>query len=90
MRAYFQKHVIVNSWCRCVKWNKEVGGKPNSYHVKAMAADFWLPSVPAGTVADYLETKYPDAYGIGRYPGFTHIDVRADRARWQEEKDGNI
>jgi hypothetical protein len=33
-------------------------------------------------VADYLEEKYPDKYGIGRYIGRTHLDIRKTKARW--------
>jgi hypothetical protein len=45
--------------------------------------DFWIKDVHADDVADYLESKYPSKYGIGRYVGRTHVDVRSDKAyRW--------
>jgi len=65
-----------------------------SFHIMAKAADFrvevrdkksgkWA-RVPADQVADYLEDKYPDCYGIGRYRGVTHLDVRDGKARWDK------
>ena len=30
----------------------------------------------------YLTEKYPGKYGIGKYPTFTHIDTRLNKARW--------
>jgi uncharacterized protein YcbK (DUF882 family) len=74
--------VHFNSWCRCWEHNKDVGGLPDSYHPKAIAVDFWIKSIPDDSVADYLEAKYPNKYGIGRYKGRTHLDVRKLKARW--------
>ena len=62
----------------------------NSEHLRGKAADImvqrqegrkWVTAAPK-EVADYLETKYPDTYGIGRYDNRTHIDVRSHKARW--------
>jgi hypothetical protein len=33
-------------------------------------------------VADFFEQQFPNSHGIGRYDTFTHIDVRAKKARW--------
>jgi len=82
IRAFFGRPVIPNSWCRCPAYNERIGGANDSYHMKAMAADIWISGIGADIIADYLERLYPDRYGIGRYPGFTHIDVRPNKARW--------
>ena len=83
---HFQGVVTVNSGCRCEVHNKNVGGSPNSQHLKGTAADIKVLYSPGeidpSTVADYLEKKYSNTYGIGRYNTFTHIDVRKNKARW--------
>ena len=93
-RTHFGGHKLhITSGCRCVLHNADTPtAKPNSMHPKAIAADFWIENVPADDVADYLEEKYPDRYGIGRYDDRTHLDVRPDKARWDERTkkgDGN-
>lgn len=74
--------VKINSGNRCHDHNLKIGGAPGSYHVKGMAADFVVNNVHADEVADYLEDKYPDWFGIGRYKGRTHLDSRTKPARW--------
>lgn len=82
-RNYFlSKPVTINSGCRCEAHNKKEGGAPGSKHVKGIAADFVIAGVHADIVYNYLDEKYPDKYGIGRYDGRTHIDVRPEKARW--------
>lgn len=72
----------INSGCRCDAHNEKEGGSKGSRHKLGIAADFRINDVPADDVADYLEEKYPHCYGIGRYSGRTHIDVRAGKGRW--------
>jgi len=72
----------INSGCRCAEHNIKQGGSKASAHVKGTAMDFWIKGVPADDVYDYLDKKYPDRFGIGRYNGRTHLDVRATKARW--------
>lgn len=74
--------VIINCGCRCPKHNKEVGGAPKSKHLLGKAADIRVIGFHPNSVAEYLESTYPDKYGIGRYNSFTHIDVREIPARW--------
>lgn len=74
--------VILNCACRCPKHNAKVGGKPKSQHLFGKAADVRVKGILPSIVADYLESKYTDMYGIGRYQTFTHIDVRPNKARW--------
>lgn len=67
---------------RCEAWNAQTpGASPDSTHVKALGADVKCRFKSADEVADYLEQKYPDKYGIGRYKGRTHIDVKPGPAR---------
>lgn len=88
VRNYFMQPVVINSACRCEKHNAAAGGAKGSKHKLGIAGDIkviganGLPPVQPRRVADYLEKKYPDKYGIGRYKTFTHVDVRPTPARW--------
>ena len=83
VRDYFGQPVRINSGCRCPKHNAAIGGSKNSQHLFGKAADIVVLGVFAWDVDEYLKDKYPDKYGIGRYSGWTHIDVRAGKARWK-------
>ncbi len=84
--------IYITSGNRCESHNRSasVAGAANSQHIHARAADFKLKRVLPGSeeyidadaVADYLELKYPNKYGVGRYQGRTHVDIRAKAARW--------
>lgn len=86
VRAYFNKPVHITSGCRCISHNHTVGGSTYSKHVEGRAADFVVSGIDHNIVADYLENKYPDTYGIGRYDGRCHIDSREEPARWDERE----
>lgn len=83
-RKYFSNPVLITSGCRCEAYNKSIGGASKSKHVKAIASDIAVKNVPPDDVAEYFEGMYPDKYGIGRYTGWTHIDVRETPARWDK------
>ena len=73
----------VNSGCRCKAHNKAEGGSTNSQHLYGRAADIRVAGVDASEVYEYLDTKYTGRYGVGKYNGRTHIDVRSGPAtRW--------
>jgi uncharacterized protein YcbK (DUF882 family) len=74
--------IHINSGCRCKKHNANEGGSLKSKHLIGRAADFYLEHIHPDKVADYLESKYHDKYGIGRYIGRTHFDSRRAMARW--------
>ncbi|EAW5910815.1 serine/threonine protein kinase [Salmonella enterica] len=82
VREHFGKPVIINSANRCPTHNKRVGGASNSTHLRSIASDIVVKGVSPSAVYDYLDSKYPSKYGIGKYNSFTHIDVRGYRARW--------
>jgi len=82
LRAHFSASVVINSGIRCKDYNQVIGGSYRSQHIQGTAADVYVRGVYADDVADYLEDTYPDEYGIGRYDGRTHIDVRPNKARW--------
>lgn len=84
LHDHFNSPIRINSGCRCPAQNAIEGGAPSSQHLRGKAADVVVAGVSPETVANYLEAAYPTRYGIGRYPkkGFTHIDVRPEKARW--------
>ena len=93
IRKHFDKPVHINRGCSCVDHNDVVQlaynpdyifGTSDSQHLYGKACDFRVQDIHADKVADYLEEKYPNKYGIGRYNGRTHIDVRANKARWDK------
>ncbi len=82
LRFSFSAQVIINSGCRCVKHNADVGGTPESQHLLGKAADIVVKGIPAKEIYDHLTHKYIGMYGIGLYDNFVHLDVRNKKARW--------
>ena len=86
VREWFKKPVIITGGNRCQKHNIQVGGALKSQHVFGMACDFKVQGVHEDEISTYLKITYPEKYGIGRYSGRTHIDVREFPARWDNRK----
>lgn len=82
LRKYFNSPVTINSGNRCREYNTKIGGKKNSQHLLSRAADIVVSGIEPSFVVEYLESRYPDQYGIGSYDTFTHVDTRGWRARW--------
>jgi uncharacterized protein YcbK (DUF882 family) len=57
------------------------GAAPNSQHISGRAADIALPGIAHARVADAAEIAR--APGLGRYGGFTHLDVGPPGRRWR-------
>lgn len=75
--------IIILSGFRCSAHNREVGGKPGSFHMLGKAADVASTVVSAQKLSAYAETVPVFRNGgLGRYAGFTHVDARGYRARW--------
>lgn len=84
VRIHFAKPITITSGNRCVAHNRKIGGASKSKHIFGTACDFKVKNVHADIVADYLEEEYPDTFGIGRYKGRTHLDIRKSKARWDK------
>ena len=82
IRVHFGSPLVINSAARCLKHNRSIGSRDTSQHVQGKAADIAVKGVAPEKVADYVELFQPDRGGIGRYRGFTHVDVRDSKARW--------
>lgn len=80
IREHFNAPVIINSGYRTPSWNAKVGGTPNSYHCKGMAADIVVKAHSSSEVAKYADSIMEQG-GVIRYTNFTHIDVREERYR---------
>lgn len=76
MRDDIGKPIVVNSGVRCAKHNAEVGGEPNSYHLKGMAADIRVADMKPATVAAVAMRYFR---GVGIYRTFVHVDIRRQR-----------
>lgn len=83
IRDHFGKAITINSAYRNATYNKKIGGASKSQHIYGKAADIVVSGVSPEKVAQYAEYLMPNKGGIGLYPSFTHIDVRANRARWK-------
>ena len=82
VRMHFNRPVTITSGYRCLKHNGAVGGAPKSKHPLGMAADIVVEDVPTKDVYKFLDTVFPNTYGLGLSERFTHIDVRPNKARW--------
>lgn len=86
LRDHLGEPIHVNSGYRSPAHNDKVGGKKNSYHMKAMAADITCksktPKQLAAIIEKLIAAKKMKQGGIGIYAGFIHYDVRGSKARW--------
>ena len=79
VRAILDQPMSVHCVYRCPKHNAEVGGVPNSEHVKGWACDFSVKGMTAKQVQAKLKPHLGALIGgLGRYPGFTHVDRRTN------------
>lgn len=84
LRDYLGVPVNVTSGYRTPEHNKKVGGVERSQHKYGKAADIWARGKSHEEVSQAAEKIGFD--GVGRYDGFTHVDVRGYRARWNYRK----
>jgi uncharacterized protein YcbK (DUF882 family) len=82
VRDRFKSPVRINSGCRCLDHNEDIGGSKNSQHVLGRAADTTVDGVSPEEVYEYLSRKYPTRYGMSCYDTFVHIDTRSNKSRW--------
>ena len=79
VREHFNQPIHINSGFRCVIYNEQVGGAPDSFHLQAWAADIVINNVSPKSVYAYFDQKYPEKYGVIEYDNFVHIDIRAKK-----------
>jgi len=88
MRAKFGRCTVVSGY-RTANHNASVGGKPDSRHMyhnhpAEPAADLQFASGNPSQWTAEAERLMPNRGGIGTYPTFTHVDIRPNRARWDQ------
>lgn len=91
VREYFGgKPVAILSGYRSPAYNRSVGGVKASQHLLGTAADIDVQGVKPARVADAIAYLISEGRmlpgGLGRYPGFTHYDIRGRNARWSGSK----
>jgi uncharacterized protein YcbK (DUF882 family) len=86
IREHFDKPIRITSAFRCFDHNLAVGGSFDSQHTKGRAADIQIEDTTPDEVYAFIDSLYPNKYGVGLYTNgkgaFVHVDTRAKRARW--------
>ena len=86
LRDEISEPIHINSAYRHTAYNKKIGGKPQSQHIQAKAADItaksFTPKQLAAVIEKLIKAGKMKQGGIGVYPGFTHYDIRGTIARW--------
>lgn len=86
LRDHLKEPIRINSAYRHKAYNARIGGKPSSQHLTASAVDITVRSMSPrklkGVVERLIKQKKLWFGGIGLYPGFLHVDIRKDTARW--------
>jgi uncharacterized protein YcbK (DUF882 family) len=82
VRIHFNSPVSITSGYRCEIHNRNVGGAKNSQHKLGTAADIVVNGIEPSEVHHFIDSIFPNSYGLGYYDSFTHIDVRDGKVRW--------
>ena len=86
LRDHLGEPLRINSAYRTAEHNKRVGGRPESMHLRAMAADITCksksPKQLKAIIERLIKAKKLWFGGVGLYPGFVHVDIRTTVARW--------
>lgn len=75
----------VTSWYRPPSVNYEVGGVANSQHITGGAADIYTYVGDEFEFEKFVDRMWSDralGYGVASGLGFTHLDLRKGRIRW--------
>lgn len=85
IRGVAGRAVTITSAYRTPGHNAKEGGAEQSQHLYGLAADIVVAGMAPREVAAIARDLMPDWGGVGIYAqkGFTHIDVREDRADWE-------
>ena len=86
LRDELNEPIHINSAYRHKEYNKKIGGEKNSQHLLAKAADITVKSKTPKQLSELIEKMISDGKlkfgGMGVYPGFVHVDIRTQKARW--------
>jgi uncharacterized protein YcbK (DUF882 family) len=84
VRDHFGLPLVITSGCRCFDHNRSVGGSDNSQHLLGRASDFKIVGISPEDILDYINSRWPNEFGVGIYHSWIHIDSRDAVARWDE------
>lgn len=86
LRDYLGEAININSSYRHPEYNKRIGGASKSQHLTASAADITVKSKTPKQLSVIIEKLITEKKlrfgGMGVYPGFVHVDIRKNKARW--------
>lgn len=82
-QVYYGEPIFVTSAYRSKEHNKEVGGAPNSYHLKGEAVDIRLPSTKEKTRRLLKALQDAEFRGLGLYSTHIHADRREKLTTWR-------
>jgi uncharacterized protein YcbK (DUF882 family) len=80
IRIPLNEPIIVNSWWRSPTRNEQVGGAENSQHLLGKAMDIRCLHITPKKVQAFITDSWPGGLGYGKT--FTHVDIRARKARF--------
>lgn len=83
LRALIKMPLFINSGYRCPVYNKRIGGAPRSTHMAGLAADISAKCSPSYVANEASKIPAFEDGGMHAYAGFTHVDRRGYRARWE-------
>lgn len=90
LRDYINEPIFITSGYRSANHNKLVGGRPQSYHLKGMAADIVIknksPEQLVKIITELFNKNKMKRGGIGLYNGFVHYDIRGEIVKWNESE----
>ena len=84
IRSRYGKPIVVTSGYRSPEHNEAVGGVKNSFHTLGLAADIRPLNENRSDVPllqSICDEMNPHG-GVGFYDTFCHVDIRGERARW--------
>ncbi len=76
----------ITSAYRSPRYNRAVGGKSRSYHMKNVATDIQFKGISPSHVTYVAKQMRTEGFfkgGIGRYSSFVHVDTRGYDATWR-------
>lgn len=76
----------ITSAYRSPRYNRAVGGRSHSYHMRNVACDIQIQGVSPSRVAYAASKLRSRGYfkgGIGRYSNFVHVDTRGVNVNWR-------
>jgi GH24 family phage-related lysozyme (muramidase) len=84
IREAWNGPIGVTSGYRPEPINTQVGGAPNSYHVRGQALDIYPIGEPIEAFHHWLVKRWTGGYGDGRKKGFIHLDLDGGHGKFSK------